>query len=515
MRQSSTGSEDSQGSSGGLGRLARAASTFRPDGPFPRGRRGWWLLVLCLLLVAPHLLGFAVVSSGDWPVGTSAAILRLSATVLALACGGLLCIHWWVSGNAATAWVSAALLALAIAQIPSALLELDTATAVAIQTPATVLDTLVTLPFVALLALGMGRRTFTYRITPILLGVIAGLTLGTARIAYTVLDLESRLRLSDHSLAAGTVAAALLGGAVVLIVRRLYPLPGWARREMALAAIAVTYGHLARLDPLDESGPWTVAGGAFLLVGFMMLASTSAELLRRALRDNEKELMLLEQRVESAERILRSDEETMHQLRGTIAGITSASRILLGMDAELSSAHKRRLTEMLNAEMHRLEHMLSDQSGEPPAVVELDPVIANMVSTYRYLGLPVRWHPSDAWAWTRPSDVAEVLQILLSNTARHAPGSTAYVSARHVGDRTEVLVRDDGPGIPVRLREKVFDRGMRHSRSAGHGLGLYLAREILAENGGTLDLLDGDAAGAAFVMRLPLREPAAAKQEAS
>jgi signal transduction histidine kinase len=452
-----------------------------------------WLLLLCLLLVLPHALGFAVVSAGDWPVGTSVAMLRMSATVLALVGACLLCIHWWVSANAATAWLGAALLSLGITQIPSALLELNNATAVAIQTPNTLLDTLLTLPFIALLAAGMGTRTFTHRITPILLGVVTGLTFGAARIVYSALDLERRLQLAEQSVTTGMVAAPVLGGLVVLIVRRLDGLPPWALHEMTLAAIAVIYGHVARLDTLDESGPWAVVGSAFLLVGSVILASTSAELLRGALRENEKKLRL--------------HEETLHELRGTIAGVTSASRILLGMNAELSPAHKRRLTELLTTEMHRLEHLVADNSGERPAMVELDPVIANMVSTYRYLGLAIQWPPSGAWAWTRPSDLAEVLHILLSNTARHAPGATAYVSARIVGDQTEVLVRDDGPGIPASLREKVFERGTRQSRSTGHGLGLYLARQILAEHGGTLDLVEEGSAGTAFAIRLPLREP--------
>lgn len=466
------------------------------------------MLLLCLLLLLPHLLALALLTGGDWPVGTSVAMLRMCATVLALACGCLLCINWWISGNAATAWLGAAILALAITQVPSALLELDNSTAVTIQTPDTVLDSVLTLPFVVLLLPAMGTRTFAHRITPIVLGVGTGLAFGATRIAYSVLDLESRLRLAENSVTTGMIASGLTGGLVVVIVRRIKTLPEWARDEMALAAIAVTYGQVARLDTLDEAGPWTLAACAFLLVGFVMLASTSAELMRVALRENEQKLRILAERAESAEQTLRSDQEMLHQLRGTIAGVTSASRILLGMNAELSPAHKQQLTELLTAEMHRLEHMLEDNSGEPPGMVELDPVLVNMVSAYRYLGLAIRWRPSGAWAWTRPSDVAEVLQILLSNTVRHAPGATVDVSARLVEGGTEVLVRDDGPGIPAPLREKVFERGIRRGRSAGTGLGLYLARNILAESGGTLDLVDDDSSGTAFVMRLPLREPA-------
>ena len=101
-------------------------------------------------------------------------MLRLTATVVALAGGGLLCIHWWISGNRGTAWLGAAILSLAITQVPSALLELDSSTAAAIATPPTVLDTLLAIPFLALLACGVTGRTFTHRITPIILAARVG-----------------------------------------------------------------------------------------------------------------------------------------------------------------------------------------------------------------------------------------------------------------------------------------------------------------------------------------------------
>jgi signal transduction histidine kinase len=60
------------------------------------------------------------------------------------------------------------------------------------------------------------------------------------------------------------------------------------------------------------------------------------------------------------------------------------------------------------------------------------------------------------------------------------------------------------------MRDQVFDRGVRRHGSAGQGLGLYIARKIVVQNGGRLDL-DTDherRSGAAFVLQLPAREPA-------
>ncbi len=477
-----------------------------PGTPFGRGRRWWWLLLFFLLILLPHLLGFAVVSAGDMPVDTSIAMLRLTATVVALAGGGLLCIHWWISGNQSTAWLGSAILSLAITQGPSALLELDTSTAAALDTPPTVLDSLLAIPFLVLLACGITGRTFAHRITPILLAIITGLTFGAARVAYTVFDLETRLHLAEPSFTAGMLAAAVLGAFVVGILMR-YDLPTWARNECIVAAIAVTYGRVVRIDTWGDAGIWEIAASAFLLVGFVILASTASELLRLALKENEMRIKALAERAESAEETLRVEEETLHELKGAIAGIGSASRILTGMSSGLDTAQQKRLVDLLSVEMDRLERLITGaRSG--PAEVQLDPLIGNLVSAYRYAGMPIHSFASGASAWTVASDLTDVLHVLLSNAARHAPGATTMIWARQRHDRVDVHVSDEGPGVPAALRDRVFERGVRSDGSPGQGLGLHIARRVIEQHGGRLTLADDSRHGTTFIVSLPLKEPA-------
>ena len=489
-----------------LTRVVRSTSMSRPGTPFSRGRRWWWLLLSCLLILLPHLIGVAVVSTGDMPVGTSIAMLRLTATVVALAAGGLLCIQWWVSGDRSTAWLGAAILSLAITQVPSALLELDSSTAAAIDTPPTVLDSLLAIPFLALLAFGITGRTFTHRITPILLAVSTGLTFGAVRVAYTSFDLETRLHLAELSFTTGMLGAAVLGAVVVGILMR-YDLPTWARNECIVAAIAVTYGRVARIDSWGESGIWEIAASAFLLAGFVILASTATELLRQALKENEKRINALAERAESAEETLRVDEETLHELKGAIAGIGSASRILTGMSSGLDAAQQRRLVDLLSVEMDRLERLITGaRSG--PAEVQLDPLIGGIVSAYRYAGMPIHSFASGASAWTVASDLTDVLHVLLSNAARHAPGATTMIWVRRRHDRVDVHVSDEGPGIPAALRDRVFERGARSDGSPGQGLGLHIARRVIEQHSGRLTLADDPRHGTTFIISLPLKEPA-------
>jgi signal transduction histidine kinase len=102
--------------------------------------------------------------------------------------------------------------------------------------------------------------------------------------------------------------------------------------------------------------------------------------------------------------------------------------------------------------------------------------------------------------------LARVVRNLLENADRHA-GATVRVELSSGGGQVQLVVADDGPGIPPGDRERVFDRFARldagRSRAAGGtGLGLAIAKQVVEAHGGTIGLLDGDS-GARVAVRLP------------
>ncbi|MCK2217350.1 HAMP domain-containing histidine kinase [Actinomadura sp. ATCC 31491] len=102
--------------------------------------------------------------------------------------------------------------------------------------------------------------------------------------------------------------------------------------------------------------------------------------------------------------------------------------------------------------------------------------------------------------------LARLLTNLLSNADRYG-GSRVSVRVRAEDGQAVLEVRDDGPGIPEDMRERVFERFTRLDRtrsrdSGGSGLGLPIARDIARAHGGTLSATDGP--GACLVLRLPL-----------
>ena len=99
-----------------------------------------------------------------------------------------------------------------------------------------------------------------------------------------------------------------------------------------------------------------------------------------------------------------------------------------------------------------------------------------------------------------------MLENLLRNAAAAVgPGGKVLVSLIGAGDLAEIVVADDGPGVPAAERDRIFDLYYT-TRPEGTGLGLSLAAQMVSAMGGTLNLdpepgLDGQ--GARFVVRLP------------
>jgi signal transduction histidine kinase len=110
--------------------------------------------------------------------------------------------------------------------------------------------------------------------------------------------------------------------------------------------------------------------------------------------------------------------------------------------------------------------------------------------------------------WGDHDRLEQVFVNLLENAARHGrgPGGARVTVVAVDGERVEVRVADDGPGIPAAEAERVFDPTTRLSLAEGHGLGLTIARGIVEAHGGTLVVAPA-AAGATLVVTLPVEPP--------
>jgi two-component system sensor histidine kinase KdpD len=97
--------------------------------------------------------------------------------------------------------------------------------------------------------------------------------------------------------------------------------------------------------------------------------------------------------------------------------------------------------------------------------------------------------------------VSEVVYTLIENAAKYSPkGSTIRITARRAGDELiEMHVEDEGPGIPVDLRDRVFDKFFRATRDGdirnrqptGTGMGLAIAKGLVEAHEGNIWIESG------------------------
>ena len=99
------------------------------------------------------------------------------------------------------------------------------------------------------------------------------------------------------------------------------------------------------------------------------------------------------------------------------------------------------------------------------------------------------------------------LRNLLENARRHAAGDVT-VSLQQIDGLAIVKVRDHGPGVPVELRERIFEPFYRlpgaTERDGGVGLGLALVKSIAIRHGGSVVCENAPGGGACFVIQLPI-----------
>ena len=104
-----------------------------------------------------------------------------------------------------------------------------------------------------------------------------------------------------------------------------------------------------------------------------------------------------------------------------------------------------------------------------------------------------------------------VVEHLVENAVKYSPGGgTVRVSASRRDDTVEVSVEDEGIGIPQAEQARIFakfyraETGRRDLASGGTGLGLFIAKELLAAMRGRIWVRSSEGEGATFIFSLPL-----------
>jgi signal transduction histidine kinase len=193
-----------------------------------------------------------------------------------------------------------------------------------------------------------------------------------------------------------------------------------------------------------------------------------------------------------AEKVTRTLESQRHLLSAVghdLRTPLTAMRINLEFveDDELREGLMRNLEE-LQILTEQVLAAAKGAGGERPRQVDLSALVESLCTDLDELGEPVSWvNHSPAPISCRPNEIKRAVRNLVENAVAY--GHKAEVRISDTSDGYEVLVEDEGPGIPENDRQRVFEpfvrlESSRNEATGGTGLGLTLVKAI-AEGHGT------------------------------
>ena len=198
-----------------------------------------------------------------------------------------------------------------------------------------------------------------------------------------------------------------------------------------------------------------------------------------------------------------------------LAGVSHDLRTpLTRMKLQLEMAPYSYALSDLNDDVFEMENMLEGylafargEGGEDPALTNLGDLLNVVVSQARRKGGVIDLHvESEINVPVRPKVFRRCLTNLIDNAMRYAEHVSLRVGKRE--DFVDIIIDDDGPGIPQESRENVFKpffriEESRNLKTGGVGLGMSIARDVVRGHGGNIELDTSPVGGLRARIRLP------------
>lgn len=476
-------------------------------------------MVAAAVVVCSVAPGAVLVVSDDRVSQVTAAVHALAAALFCSA-GALRYARWRLTGEASVGAAAAALFLVAVLAVP-----LELASGLLYERPlwqevSPVSWTVVTPMAVALVWRRHADDVVDSRLRPLsTVGVLAGAALATFALAAVAQHLTGVLL--DPPVAgvqAASWAASGLWWVVAAVhARRVVRQGGgallWSPVTMAVLGLGCAHHAVALRDPV----PWLLSSALLAATAGGLSAWSALTGLLEVYAYEGVRHVSLTGALARTERLLTDDaqrrEEMVHDARTVIAAARTASSTLLTHGDHLGEDDRRRLRGAVTSELALLERLIDRPAESELADVDLREVVEPLLTAHRASGALVQDEVPPLVVRANAADLATVVQNLLMNARRYAPGSPVDVWAHEVDGDVEVCVADRGPGIPLRERDAVFDRGARGRTSAGvdgSGLGLFISRRLMEAQGGTIEVRSRAGGGAVLVLTLPAAQPEAA-----
>lgn len=211
-----------------------------------------------------------------------------------------------------------------------------------------------------------------------------------------------------------------------------------------------------------------------------------------------------------------------HELRTPLGFIKGYSTTLLRNDTSWDQATQREFLTIIDEEADHLAHLIENvlesarlQSNTLPMNFQparIDTIIRDVAMRLqvRHKELQIKMSLPAIIIHADTVRISQVIENLMSNAVKYAPGSPIEVTASQEDDNIHIKVKDSGAGIPQEHIPFIFDRFYRvpGQSASGTGLGLFICKQIIIAHQGKIWVESAPETGTVFHILLPIRRQA-------
>jgi signal transduction histidine kinase len=270
----------------------------------------------------------------------------------------------------------------------------------------------------------------------------------------------------------------------------------------AIAVIGTARGH----------GPFaseTVHGGLFHLAAFLGVVAVTALFLGAAIAEARAAADAREEFLSVASHELRTPLSALVLQLGDLQRVADQDRLRSKVErvARVTDRMVRLVDDLLDVSRIRA-HRVELQTDDCDLAELTRDVVDRTAEQARRHGCELNLAASEPviGRWDR-NRLEQVIGNLLSNAIKYGSGKPVEVAVSQGGGTAAVTVRDHGIGVARADQQRIFarfERGVPMQNFGGLGLGLYIAREIVAAHGGAIRVTSEPGQGACFTVELPL-----------
>jgi signal transduction histidine kinase len=277
---------------------------------------------------------------------------------------------------------------------------------------------------------------------------------------------------------------------------------------LLLITVGVVYAiQLSRLRPLKwlHSGVEAVAQGDFA----KRVPVVRNDEIGRVARSFNQMTGRVQQMMDDRERLLA---DVSHELRSPLARIKVALELLPEDDKRDSISQDIREMESLTTTLLEREQVRIQANRAETQTVNLVTVAGEVIDGFSNTppGVELNVPPEPLKINGDTALIKVLIQNLVENAVKFSLSDSApvQVSLRHANDGIQIIIDDNGPGIPRDKAEKVFEPFVKlnpaRGHRAGYGLGLNLCHRIVQAQGGTIEIQQRDKRGTRILVNLPI-----------